>query len=115
METAVARFVVLNCRDQANGPFLEEVAKGDAPALAGLRGLKYEVQVVLDQDAVGYIAVSSMGRQEPALFLAGQAWIAPDLRLDLLLLILWRSLLNALGHVLILRTTGPRTGPMIKS
>jgi hypothetical protein len=37
-----------------------------------------------------------------------------DLLADLVLLVLRRLLLDALGHVLILRTTGLRTGAMIR-
>ena len=61
MERPIGGLVVLDRGDQPHRPFLEEVAKGDAPSLAGLRGLQDEVEVVLDQDAVGRIAIGSVG------------------------------------------------------
>src|SRR5438477_1612654 len=113
MKAPIGRLVMLDGRDQPHGAFLEEVAKGHAPALPGLRGLQHQVQVVLDQDAICRIAIGSVGCQEPALVLGGEAWVARELLLDLVLVVPRGSLLDTLGHGLILRMTGPGTGPMI--
>ena len=87
VEGAVARLVVLHCRDQAHGPLLKQVAKRDAPIPARVSGLQDQVQVVLDQDPVGFVAFWALLGKELAFLTVGQAWVARELRPDLLLLI----------------------------
>ena len=87
MEPAIAGLVMLDGRDQADRPFLEQVAKGDATRPAGVGGFQHQVEVVLDQDPVRLVAARPLGGQEALLFAVGQPWVARDLRPVVLLLV----------------------------
>src|SRR5207253_543328 len=115
MEPALAGLVMLDGRDQADRPFLEQVAKGDATRPAGVGGFQHQVEVVLDQDPVRLVAARPLGGQEALLFAVGQPWVARDLRPGVLLLVVYGSLLKALGHLPILRPTGLGAEAMIRS
>ena len=91
MEPTMGGTVVLDGGNQSDGALLEEVTEGDATIFPGMRRIKHQIKVVLDQPLVRSLTLAPLGRKEASLFVAGQAWIARHLGAIIILLVLSRS------------------------
>src|SRR5205814_7986916 len=94
---------------------LEQVSEGDIVYLASLGGLQDEIEVVLDEPAVGGVAIRALGVEEASLFVVGQAWVTSELGSVIGLFVIDRSGLCALRHRFILRRPARSARAIIRS
>src|SRR5207248_8732511 len=89
---------VLDGRDQADRPLLEQVTEGNAARAPLVRRLQDQVQVVLDQAPVGRLPLASVSAEQARLLRVGKSRITGHLGSILLFLRLPGPVRRSVGH-----------------